>query len=146
VVHVDATTLSRTAATVVAALLLCITACGAWAADTSQLSGDNWNLGTIHPKSVILYTHGVDLHIYPDAASVIPTYSGCQIIWLSNGHRLARASYKNGQIERYSGWEPDRDDPIECYYVEGKLVKATSTSEDCPPGEFFPINREGRAK
>jgi hypothetical protein len=105
----------------------------------------NCSLKKIPKSAVVLRTHGADLHIFPDAVSVDNSYSGCQNIWLENGHLLAQARYINGIIVTYSGNEPDSKKSFTCQYNNGKIYTDPTTREDCPPLDFFPINKNGRA-
>jgi hypothetical protein len=122
------------------------TAATAIKADRKKTPAKNCALRKPSKNSVTLPTHAIDLLIYPDAAAVDAHYTGCQNIWLSDGHLLAQAEYKNGVVQSYKGWEPDGAATMRCIYKDRSLNSDKSQEKDCPPFDFFPINREGRAK
>jgi hypothetical protein len=101
------------------------------------------------PKgAVVLHTHAANLYIYPDAGvvNIDDRYSGCQNIWLEDGHLLAQARYINGTIATYRGIEPGGGKSFFCRYKNGKVSAKPSTKDDCPPPDYFPINKNGLAK
>jgi hypothetical protein len=133
-----------TASAIVLLVQIFVCRASATAADIGKTT--NCGPQKIHQDALILPTHGVDLHIYPNADVIGEQYSGCQNIWLDNGFLLAQAMYKNGVIQTYTGSEPDGKTIYRCIYKDKKLVLAEPTTEDCPPFEAFPLNKEGKAK
>ena len=129
----------RLAVAALVAPTLPLSASGETAASAGQFCGRQ----EVHPEAVTLVTHGVDLRIFPGAQAIDATFSGCQSVWLANGFLLAQATYRNGEVVRYVGNNPDSSRTVSCLYEARRLV---ASAGDCPPFENFPLNKSGRAK
>ncbi|HEV8689126.1 MAG TPA: hypothetical protein VGQ91_02425, partial [Ideonella sp.] len=119
---------------VVAALVvpaLPLSASGQAAASAGQFCG----LREVPPEATTVVTHGVSLRIFPDARAVEARFSGCQSVWLANGFLLAQATYRNGEVVKYVGNNPDGSRTVSCLYEARRLV---ASAGDCPPFEDFP--------
>ena len=97
----------------------------------------------IHPEAVTLATRGMDLRIFPGAQAIDATFSGCISVWLANGFLLAQATYRNGEVIKYVGNNPDSSRTVSCLDQAHRLA---ASAGDCPPFEEFPLNKSGRAK
>ena len=111
-------------------------------ADTAS-AGQFCALQEVHPNAVTVVARGVDLRIFPSAQAVDAAFSGCQSVWLTNGFLLARATYRNGEVIKYVGNNPDSSRTVSCLYEARRLV---ASAGDCPPFGDFPLNKSGRAK
>jgi len=81
------------------------------------------------PKKI--HTHGIDFYVYPEA--VPSKFTGCQIVWLENGHKLITKHYELGKISWVKGQEPKDVLPFFCLYDDGKLNEAASFNvKRCP--------------
>ena len=129
----------RLAVAVLVASALPLSASGEITASTGQFCG----LQEIHPKAVTVVTRGVDLRIFPSAQAIDATFSGCQSVWLANGFLLPQATYRNGEVIKYVGNNPDSSRTVSCLYQAHRLA---ASAGDCPPFEEFPLNKSGRAK
>lgn len=79
----------------------------------------------------LVETHGVHFHVYPQ--SVPENFTGCQVVWLENGHRLVTTHYKLGRVTWIKGQEPKEVKPFFCVYEVAKLVENESFNlERCP--------------
>ena len=104
-------------------------------------AAESCSLRAVPADAIRLVTHGVDLRIFPSAEAIHATFSGCQNVWLSNGFLLAQATYRNGEVIKYVGNDPDGRS-VSCLYESRRLM---ASAGDCPPFEDFPINKSGRA-
>jgi hypothetical protein len=88
-------------------------------------------LGEIEGAPKIVETHGVGFHFYP--GSVPNDFTGCQNVWLGNGHKLATTHYKSGKVTWIKGQEPKEVKPFFCRYKNEKLVESESFNvRNCP--------------
>jgi len=85
----------------------------------------------------------VDLRIFPSAQAIDARFSGCQSVWLASGFLLAQATYRNGEVIKYVGSDPDGSRTVSCLYEARQLI---ASAGDCPAFEDFPLNKPGRAK
>ena len=93
-------------------------------------------LSEVEGKPRVIHTHGVDFHFFP--GFVPENFTGCQVVWLENGHRLITTHYKLGKVTWIKGQEPKEVRPYFCMYRDEKLVESESfNSRRCPknPGE-----------
>lgn len=98
------------------------------------------NLKKAPQDAVVFPTHGVSLLIFPKPEVVDSKYSGCQNIWLENGFLLAQAKYLNGNIQTFTGQEPDGSRHYVCKYRKRKLVYTYPSRKECPSIDYFPID------
>jgi hypothetical protein len=125
-------------------LSLCVLSTGADFASADDLEGrldPNCDsalvVSEMEGKPGILQTHGVDFHFYP--ASVPDNFTGCQVVWLENGHRLMTTHYSLGKVTWIKGQEPKEVRPYFCRYKDETLVESESFNiKRCPktPGEM----------
>lgn len=74
-------------------------------------------------------SHGVDLLIFP--AKIGESYTGCEVVWLEDGRKLATRYFENGKLVWELGQEPKKKRGFFCRYSQDKLLKARS-SNTCP--------------
>jgi hypothetical protein len=88
-------------------------------------------IGEVEGKLKVIETHGADFHVYPE--SVPENFTGCQVVWLGNGHRLVTTHYALGKITWIRGQEPKEVKPFFCLYDNEKLVENESFNlRRCP--------------
>jgi len=113
------------------------------AAQANFPSTANCQLGAPPQNAVVFPTHGVDLLLYPARAAIPSEYSGCQSVWLADGHLLSRAHFERGQLVSVWIQEPDKE-LLHCQYSAGALVSPTRPPNACPAAPDFPFNPERR--
>ena len=88
-------------------------------------------LSEIEGQSKTIQTQGVAFHIYPE--TIPHNFTGCQIVWLENGHKLVTKHYKQGNLTWAKGQEPRDVEPFFCFYGGGNLNKELSFNvKRCP--------------
>jgi hypothetical protein len=112
-------------------------------AATSGSAGQFCGSQEVLPEAARVATRGMDLRIFPSAQAVDARFSGCQSVWLASGFLLAQATYRNGEVIKYVGSDPDGSRTVSCLYEARRLV---ASAGDCPAFEDFPLNKSGRAK
>lgn len=110
------------------AMLLAIAALSSSSAMAAD-NGKNCNLRQAPSGAKRTPTHGVDFLVYP--ASIENAYTGCQVTWLGNSHKLSTVFYKNGIVQWLEAWEPKSDKPYRCHFNAGALVKEGADPK-CP--------------
>ena len=81
------------------------------------------------PKTI--QTHGVAFYIFPE--TIPNNYTGCQIVWLENGHKLVTKHYELGILTWAKGQEPKDVKPFFCLYGNGPLIEEASFNINrCP--------------
>ena len=98
-------------------LSLCILSTGAGFAHADDLSGrldPNCDSASVvsemEGEPRVIRTHGADFHVYP--ASVPENFTGCQVVWLENGHRLITTHFTQGKVTWIKGQEPKEVRPF----------------------------------
>lgn len=81
--------------------------------------------------------HGLEFHVYPE--TVPSDFTGCQIVWLENGHKLITKHYTRGRLTWARGQEPKDVQSLFCLYDDGGLNEGLSFNlKRCPKrGEGF---------
>ena len=92
----------------------------------------------------IASTHGVVLRQFPARSAISTEYSGCQSVWLADGHLLSRAHFKHGALKDVWAFEPDKKG-LHCRYSAGVVV-SPATPDSCPAASELPFNVEARAQ
>jgi hypothetical protein len=86
--------------------------------------GSGLMLEDLENKPELIETHGFGFYLVP--AAVPKDFTGCQVIWLENGHKLVTRHFKAGQLTWVRGQEPKEVRPYFCVYTDGKLNKDAS--------------------
>ena len=81
-----------------------------------QNCGSTLMLSEIEGPSKKIQTHGVDFYVYP--GTIPNNFTGCQIVWLENGHKLVTKHYKLGKLSWEKGQEAKDVKPFFCLYTE----------------------------
>ncbi len=81
-------------------------------------------LEDLENKPKLTQTHSLGIYLVPD--TVPKGFTGCQVIWLENGHKLVTRHFKAGQLTWVRGQEPKEVRPYFCVYTDGKLNKEES--------------------
>lgn len=90
------------------------------------------------PADAAVYPNRVvDFLVYPNFQKRPKDYSGCQSVWLIEGHLLIRAYLVKGQLLRAWLSEPEQT-LVYCEYVGGKAV-SSANSDRCPNALDFPL-------
>lgn len=93
--------------------------------------GSTLMLSEIEGQSKKTQTHGMAFHIYPE--TIPNNFTGCQNVWLENGHKLVTKHYKLGNVTWAKGQEPKDVEPFFCLYGDGNLNEGASFNlERCP--------------
>ena len=76
-------------------------------------------------------THALDFYVYPK--EVGSSFTGCQTVWLANGHKLLTRHFSGGELTWVRGQEPKEIIPYFCLYEEGELLTSKSFNlKRCP--------------
>lgn len=93
--------------------------------------GSTLMLSEIERQAKKIQTHGVGFYVFPEA--IPDNFTGCQTVWLENGHKLVTKHYKLGKLSWAKGQEPKDVEPFFCMYDDGNLNEGTSFNlERCP--------------
>lgn len=88
-------------------------------------------LGDLAKKPKLHRTHGANFYTFPDKIS--NTYTGCQNVWLENGHKLVTKYYLYGEIAWVRGQQPKDVRPYFCVYKQKRLISKESFNvRRCP--------------
>lgn len=75
--------------------------------------------------------HDIEFVVYPE--TIPDNFTGCQVVWLGNGHRLATKHYESGKLSWMRGQEPKEVRPFFCVYHQGVLdVGESFNAARCP--------------
>ena len=78
-----------------------------------------------------IQTHGAAFYLYPE--QITKSYTGCQIVWLGNGHKLVTRHYRDGKLSWLRGQEPKDIEPYFCLYnKEGLVTDRSFNLRRCP--------------
>jgi len=81
-------------------------------------------LSDLVKKPKLVRTHGANFYTYPSKIS--NTYTGCQNVWLENGHKLETKYFRYGELTWVRGQEPKDVRPYFCIYKEKRLISNLS--------------------
>lgn len=103
-------------------------------------SGTNCELQSPPATAGEEMSHGATFKIFPRARDINASYTGCQFMWATMQGQVVLVSVsaiEKGYVTRL--WSPSSkvNDPAECRYKEGKLVRGSERS--CPAPKFLLI-------
>ena len=107
---------------------------GAQAATAGSKPVDTCAVKTPPPQARLRPSHGVDLLIWPDRLDA--NFTGCQKVWLEDGHLLGTTVFKQGKVWSFSTREPESRITLRCRY---HATPVRPMPEQCPPPEDFPL-------
>lgn len=105
------------------------------AAAAGAQTADTCTLKSPPPQARRVPTHGVDFLIWPP--QIDAAFTGCQKVWLEDGHLLGTTVFKRGQVQSFSSREPGSDTTLRCNYKTSSKKKPLP--DDCPAREDFPL-------
>ena len=79
-----------------------------------------FSLDEIKDEQSLQTSHGISFIIFPK--EIPKAFTGCQNVWLGNGHKLITKHYSSGQITWIKGQEPKEVPPFFCLYKNGQLL------------------------
>jgi hypothetical protein len=89
----------------------------------------NCDLKTIPKSAKPAPAHGASFITYPP--QIDSSYSGCQIVWLEDGHKLSTTLFRDGKGVWMKVQEP-KGKSFFCAFDQGVLITKKSDVKNCP--------------